>query len=63
MERYTIGVDFGTDSVRALLVNVDTGKVSKVSYYKRWQQGLYCEPANGNSDNTSDYMKVWSNVL
>lgn len=48
MENYVIGVDFGTDSVRALLVNVSTGKeeASEVSYYRRWGQGLYCDPAN-----------------
>jgi L-ribulokinase len=48
MDKYVIGVDFGTDSVRALVVNTRTGKVeaSAVSYYKRWAQGLYCDPAN-----------------
>lgn len=48
MDKYVIGVDFGTDSVRALVVNTRTGKeeASAVSYYKRWAQGLYCDPAN-----------------
>jgi len=44
---YTIGLDFGTDSVRALLVNTQTGEevVSAIHTYARWQQGLFCDPS------------------
>ncbi len=44
--RLVIGMDFGTDSVRGLLVNSTTGKVlsTAVSYFKRWKEGLYCNP-------------------
>ena len=44
---YTIGVDYGTDSVRALVVNTQTGENvgTAVHYYKRWKQGLYCNPS------------------
>ena len=44
---YTIGVDYGTDSVRALVVNAQTGENvgTAVHYYKRWKQGLYCNPS------------------
>lgn len=43
---YVIGVDFGTDSVRALLVDAETGKEmsAHVSYFKRWRDGKYCQP-------------------
>ncbi len=43
-ERYVLGLDFGTDSVRALIIETTTGKesASEVSYYPRWAKGLYC---------------------
>lgn len=44
---YVIGVDFGTDSSRALLVNARTGEVcgTGVASYQRWAKGLYCVPS------------------
>ena len=46
--KYVIGLDFGTDSVRALLVNAANGKeeLTYVSYYKRWEEGKYSNPEN-----------------
>jgi len=42
-DKYSIGLDFGTDSVRSLVVNVESGKEqsSHVSYYRRWSQGKF----------------------
>ena len=39
-----IGLDYGSDSVRAILVNALNGEQlsSSVFNYPRWQQGLYC---------------------
>jgi len=44
---YVMGADFGSDSVRAVVLDARNGEVvaSEVSYYKRWKEGLYCNPA------------------
>ena len=44
--KYTIGIDYGTDSCRALIVNAITGEeiATAVRYYSRWAQGKYCNP-------------------
>ena len=41
---FVIGVDFGTDSVRSVLLNAINGEeiVSSVFYYPRWKDGKYC---------------------
>jgi L-ribulokinase len=46
-EHLVIGVDYGTDSVRSVLVNAADGSeiASAVFYYPRWKDGLYCHPA------------------
>lgn len=47
MSKYTLGVDFGTDSVRTVLVDTGNGAeiASSVFYYPRWKQGKYCIPS------------------
>lgn len=47
-QSYCIGVDFGTDSVRSIIVNALTGQevASAVSYYPRWRDNLFCDPVN-----------------
>lgn len=57
---YAIGIDFGTDSCRVLLVNIQTGEEisSGVSFYSRWKGGLYCDPAeNQYRQHPLDYME------
>ena len=43
---YVIGVDFGSDSVRAIVTDTEDGHVlgSGVSFYPRWKKGLYQHP-------------------
>ena len=45
---YSLGVDFGTNSVRALIVRVGTGEeiATAVSNYRRGDQGVLTDPAN-----------------
>jgi L-ribulokinase len=45
--KYVIGIDYGTDSVRSLIVNAENGKIAGTSVfeYPRWKKGLYCNPA------------------
>jgi len=46
-EKFVIGVDYGTDSVRALIVNAANGAEigTAVHYYERWKAGKYCQPS------------------
>ncbi len=47
MSRLLIGIDFGSDSVRAVLIDAETGEnlASHVHPYRRWSEGLYCDAA------------------
>lgn len=42
-----IGVDYGTDSVRSVLVDTSNGQEisASVFYYPRWRDGLFCVPS------------------
>ena len=44
--KYVIGIDFGTDSVRSVIIDVSNGEEisSHISYLKRWAEGKYCNP-------------------
>ncbi len=43
-ESYCIGIDFGTDSVRAIVVNTKNGEEAAAStfHFPRWRDGMYC---------------------
>ena len=44
---YVIGVDYGSDSVRSIIVDATNGTeiASSVFYYPCWKKGLYCNAA------------------
>ena len=59
MSKYVIGLDYGTDSARAVVVNAETGEelASSVKYYPRWMEGKYCVPtANQYRQHPQDYV-------
>lgn len=65
-DKYVIGLDFGTDSVRALIVNVDNGKEesTNVVYYKRWSQGEYIDSSkNMFRHHPLDYLESMEEVI
>lgn len=44
---FVIGVDYGTDSVRSVIIDASNGTEisSSVFYYPRWKDGLFCNTA------------------
>lgn len=45
--KFVIGIDYGTDSVRSVVVNTSNGEIAGTSVfeYPRWKKGLYCDPS------------------
>jgi L-ribulokinase len=60
MNKYVFGVDYGTDSVRSLLVNALNGEEisTSVFYYPRWKNQLFCQPGlNQFRQHPLDYLE------
>ena len=56
---YVIGVDFGTDSVRSILVDSSNGVEisSSVFHYPLWKEGKFCDPSkNQFRQHPQDYI-------
>lgn len=64
--RYSLGLDYGTDSVRAILVDTAAGEVEATasSSYSRWAEGRYCEPASASfRQHPLDYLDCLCEVI
>lgn len=58
--KYVIGLDYGTDSVRSVVVDTENGETvgTSVFEYPRWKKGLYCDPsANRFRQHPLDYIE------
>lgn len=57
--KYVIGVDFGTDSVRSVLIRTNGEYITdSVHYYTRWKEGLYCDASvNQFRQHPLDYLE------
>lgn len=65
-ENYVIGIDFGTDSVRALVVNANTGEQAgtAVQEYPRWKQGKYCDAGSSQfRQHPLDYLESMESAV
>lgn len=63
---YTIGIDYGSDSARAVLTNALTGDVvaSSSMNYPRWMKGLYCDAAaQQHRQHPLDYIECLEAIL
>ncbi len=47
MKNYVIGLDYGSDSVRAVIIDTENGQelASDVCHYARWKNKQYCNPS------------------
>jgi L-ribulokinase len=60
MSKFVIGIDYGTDSVRSLIVDSANGRevASEVYYYPQWKEGKYCNPSrNQFRQHPLDYLE------
>ncbi|MGO1296566.1 MAG: FGGY family carbohydrate kinase, partial [Vibrio sp.] len=65
-QAHVIGLDFGSDSVRALLVNASTGEEisSGVTYYPRWMDGKYTNPEYSQfRHHPKDYIEAMTSAV
>jgi L-ribulokinase len=60
IKKYVIGLDYGTDSVRSVIVDTGNGGIvgTAVFEFPRWEKGLYCDPsANRFRQHPLDYIE------
>lgn len=66
MGKLVIGIDYGTDSCRALVIDTKSGKevATYTSFYRRWKEGLFCNPSrNQYRQHPQDYIDSLEEVI
>lgn len=65
-QNYVLGIDFGSDSVRSLVVSASDGSevAASVAAYPRWAEGRYCDPAcNRYRQHPLDYLESFERCV
>ncbi len=65
-KKYLIGLDFGTDSARAVLIDSSNGDeiASSAKHYPQWMEGKYCDPAKQQyRQHPKDYLDVTTFII
>lgn len=65
-KKWVIGLDYGTDSCRAVIVNTENGEelASDTACYPRWKTGKYCDPQkNQYRQHPLDYIESMEQAI
>ena len=65
-DKFVIGLDYGSDSCRAVIINAVSGEeiTSAVKYYPRWIEGKYCDPSiNQYRQHPLDYIETLEGTI